>query len=180
MIDSERERRRDVRVTFRATALLKFAGGKVFDNCQTSDISVGGAFVEGVRGVAAGEQCTVAFHLIGRSSSLVLDMTGEVIRVMEQGVALQFAEVDEDSFCHLQNIVYFNYRQEGQLGESGPSSVAGIDDETLYLGLVGGKTSPLADNYLGSDRLDDFPDYGEDLDRDILDQVGPRKDEEDF
>jgi hypothetical protein len=180
MIAAERERRRDLRVTFRASAVLEFAGGRVFDNCRISDISVGGLFVEGLGGVATGDQCTVNFQLTGRRSTLALAMRAEVIRVRERGAALQFTEVDEDCFCHLQNIVYFNYRQEEQLGESVAMPPAGIGDQSLYLGLAAGKIKPLLGDYPGSEGDDDFNEDGEELDRDILDQVGPRGDRDDF
>ncbi len=148
MTESESERRRDARVTFRATARLKFDGGRVFDDCQIMDISISGVFVEGVTGVEPWDKCAVEFRLIGRSSSLMLALKGQVVRVQADGVALQFDGVDEDSFCHLQNIVYYNYRQEGKLGEAGAGQAVESGDESLYLGLAGGQSKPLPDIYL--------------------------------
>lgn len=172
MAENQQEKRRDLRVIFRATARLRFSGERVFEKCETSDISVGGVFVQGVSGVVSGENCEIEFRLIGRSSSLVLEMAGEVVRVADGGVALQFIEVDQDSFCHLQNIVYFNYKEAGQLGASFGSVAGEVEDETIYLGLDGGRPNrPLPDNYLGNGDGDD-DDLGDDLDRDVVSQAG--------
>lgn len=177
MAENQQEKRRDLRVTFRATARLRFSGKRVFDKCETSDISVSGVFVQGVSGVAGGERCEVEFHLVGRSSALVLEMGGEVVRVAETGVALQFLEVDQDSFCHLQNIVYFNFKEAGQLGVPFGEMAGAVEDEALYLGLDGGRaTKPLPDNYL-ADGGDD--DDGDDLDREVVSRAGYDPEEDD-
>jgi hypothetical protein len=167
----QEEKRRDLRVTFRATARLRFPDARVFDKCETSDISVSGVFVQGVSGVAGGDRCEIEFRLVGRSSSLLLEMAGEVVRVAESGVALQFIEVDQDSFCHLQNIVYFNFKEAGQLGIPFGEHVPEVEDESIYLGLDGLRTGkPLPDNYLGNGDGDD--DFGDDLDQDLIPRSG--------
>lgn len=157
----QHERRRDVRVTFRATARLNYSDNRSFAECETKDISVSGVFVAGVTGVAFGEKCDIEFHLCGRTSNLVLSMTGETVRVHEDGVALQFFDVDEDSFYHLQNIVYFNYKNSGQAAETLPATEE-VDDSSLYYGIEeGGKKAPLPDDYLDEidgDESDDFDD----------------------
>ncbi|MEN8143211.1 MAG: PilZ domain-containing protein, partial [Thermodesulfobacteriota bacterium] len=90
MVETGQERRRDVRVTFRATAKLSYSDNRSFDECETRDMSVSGVFVEGVTGVDFGEKCEVEFHLCGRTSNLVLEMAGETVRIQDDGVALQF------------------------------------------------------------------------------------------
>lgn len=179
MSDFDQGRRRGQRVTFRATVRLKFEDGQVFDNCQTSNISVSGVFVDGVRGLGAGDRCAVDFQLVGRSSTLALALGAEVVRVQEDGVALQFIEVDEDSFCHLQNIVYFNYRQEGQLGESNSELPVGLIDESLYLGQGGGKGKPLPDSFLNG-RDDDYSGFDDELDEDIISRIGSQDGDDDY
>jgi len=177
MANADQDRRRDVRVTFRATAKLKFGEDRIFDECETGNISISGVFVGGVVGVERGEKCDVEFYLSGRTSSLVLEMDGEVVRVEENGIALQFLDVDQDSFCHLQNIVFFNYRQEGGLDSIEEVSDV-VDDESLYLSLEERKGKPLPANYLDDkDSDDDF--FDDDLDRDILDQVDSWRDDDD-
>lgn len=183
-IESKKERRRDPRVTFRAIARLKFTDGRVFDNCQTSDVSVSGVFVEGVTGVETWDNCAVDFQLVGRSSSLVLTLNGQVVRVQPEGVALQFDDVDEDSFRHLENIVYYNYRQEGRLGVASFELPTEVDDESLYLSQpIGTRKPPVRSDFLGADNDeedDDYSDYGEEIDREIIDRIGSRDDEDDY
>jgi hypothetical protein len=176
MTDKQHERRRDARVTFRTFAKLSYPAGRVFDECETKDVSVSGVFVEGVSGVEQGEKCDVEFHLNGRTSSLVLEMAGETVRVQGDGVALQFFDIDEDSFYHLQNVVYFNYKKSGGVGEV--IAVDEVDDESLYLGLDKGSKKPLPDNYL--DEVDDENGIDESDDDDVYGPYKERADEEDL
>ena len=170
MAENQQDKRRDVRVTFRAMARLRFPDERIFEKCETSDISVSGVFVQGVTGVACGERCEVEFRLLGRSSSLLLEMAGEVVRVAEGGIGLQFLEVDQDSFCHLQNIVYFNYKETGQLSSPIGELTGEVADETVYFCLDEPRRSqPISDNYLS---VCDGDDDSDDLDQDVIAQSG--------
>jgi len=158
MAENHLDRRQDVRVTFRALARLQFSGGRIFKKCEIDDISVGGVFVVGVSGVTSGESCELEFQLIGRTSTLVLEISAEVVRAEGGGVALQFVKVDQDSFCHLQNIVFFNYKQAGQLGENFEEVAGEVEDQTVYLGLDEPRRKSLpdeADDGYGGEEDDD-------------------------
>ena len=168
MADKHQDRRQDVRVTFRTLARLQFSGGRLFKKRETDDISVSGVFVVGVKGVACGERCELEFQLLGRSSSLVLEMSAEVVRVEAGGVALQFFEVDQDSFLHLQNIVFFNYKQAGQLGGNYEVVAGEVEDQTIYLGLKTPRGGSL------DDESGDEDGGGEDGDDDLEVEVSAR------
>ncbi|MBU0483707.1 MAG: PilZ domain-containing protein [Proteobacteria bacterium] len=156
-----RERRENVRVTFRTTTILKFAD-QIYKECETTNVSVGGAFVNGIKGPKKGDQCEIILHLIGRTSNLSLEMVGEVVRVEDSGVGLQFIKIDDDSFYHMKNIVYFNFKNPEELGDDYQDYVS--EDDDIYQGL-------LAEDELNVVLLDD-DDYGaSELDPDILDQV---------
>ncbi|NTV12644.1 MAG: PilZ domain-containing protein [Desulfobulbaceae bacterium] len=176
MAEKQLDRRRDVRVTFRTLARLQFPGGRIFKKCETDDISISGVFVVGVRGVACGETCELEFQLLGRTSSLVLEMSAEVVRVEAGGVALQFCEVDQDSFCHLQNIVFFNFKQAGQLGGDFEEAAGAVEDETIYLGLEAPRRKSLpdeaGDEYGGGEEGDD------DLDAEVASRFNAGRDDE--
>ena len=176
MTEKQDERRRDARVTFRTFAKLSYPEGRVFEECETTDVSVSGVFVEGVKGVEQGEKCDVEFHLTGRTSSLVLGMAGETVRVQENGVALQFFDIDEDSFYHLQNVVYFNYKKSGGVGEV--VGAEDVDDESLYLNLDKGNKRPLPDNYL--DEVDDEDSVDESDDQDVYGHYEAKKEKDDL
>ena len=129
MTEQQNERRRDIRVTFRTTVRISFPDGRTFDECETSDVSVSGVFVKGVKGVGFGDKCRVELHLTGKTSNLVLKLAGEVVRPQEDGVPLHFLEVDEDSFYHLKNIVYFSYKHSGdEVGILGGADDVDDDD----------------------------------------------------
>ncbi len=166
-----RERRKDVRVTFQARVKLVF-GDKVFDDCETRNISVSGVFVSGVKGVAKGDRCAVEFRLIGRTSTLVMDMSGEVVRVDGDGVALQFFDVDRDSFCHLKNIVYFNYRNPSELGDDYQAD-DDIDDASIYL------SPPSYTELVAAEEADDYEGFDDsgDIDLDLVNRVRAADDE---
>lgn len=179
MTEQYTERRRGLRVVFRTTVRVMFAGGRRFADCETSDISTSGVFVKGVERVAGGEKCRIELRLTGKTSNLLLEMNGEVVRVQDDGVALEFFGVDEDSFYHLQNIVYFSYKHC-----DGPddflAELEDVADETLYYGLdAEGKAPPLPEDFLGGlDGNDD--DFEEELSGHIIEQLKRRRDDDDY
>lgn len=119
------ERRQNTRVHFHTTASLQFSE-RLFKNCETRDLSVKGLFVQNVTGQEAGDKCEIDLHLSGATSELKLAMRGEIVRVQEDGVAVNFYEVDLDSFYHLKNIVYYNSVDPDDRGEN---SYEDIPDE---------------------------------------------------
>lgn len=142
-IDMEKtERRRDIRVVFKTTTKLEFPDA-TFNECATHDVSVNGAMVAGVKGRKLGDRCKVTVCLSGKSSELNLKMQGEVVRLEKNSIALQFYNVDHDSFCHLKNIVYYNYQHpDEQKKQSGGAEkllekpdnglLNGVEDLDLY------------------------------------------------
>lgn len=117
------ERRKSTRVSFQTTANLHFADAD-FSNCETEDLSIKGVFVLGINGRAIGDRCAVELHLSGASSELLLEMQGEIVRVVAKGVGIKFFEIDLDSFNHLKNIVYYNSENPDELtGEEDPTFV---------------------------------------------------------
>lgn len=101
----KQDRRRESRVPYRATAELVIGKKKVKEK-GTRDISVTGTFVEGITDMGKGTQCAINIFLVGDASELLLKMQGEVVRVEESGVALEFIDVSRDCFYHLKNISY--------------------------------------------------------------------------
>lgn len=110
------ERRKNTRVTFHTTVDIRFRDADCI-GCETRDLSVKGVFVLGVHGRTVGETCEVTLCLCGSSSELCMKMKGEVVRELEDGVALSFVEVDLDSFYHLKNIVYYNAEDPDRITE---------------------------------------------------------------
>ena len=114
------EKRQNTRVAFRTTITVHFPD-KTFDHCETQDLSLKGVFVKGVTGPRAeGDYCELSLHLSGATSDLSLHMSGEVVRVLDDGVGLHFSGIDLDSFFHLKNIIYFNTEDPDILGDEFP------------------------------------------------------------
>ena len=114
------EKRKNTRVPFHTTITVRFPD-KTFDHCETQDLSLKGVFVKGVTGPRTeGDRCELSVHLSGTSSDLSLHMSGEVVRVREDGVGLHFSGIDLDSFYHLKNIIYYNSEDPDSLGEEFP------------------------------------------------------------
>ena len=114
------EKRQNTRVPFHTTITVRFSD-KTFDHCETQDLSLKGVFVKGVTGTRAqGDHCELSLHLSGATSDLSLHMSGEVVRVLDDGVGLHFSEIDLDSFFHLKNIIYFNTEDPDILGDEFP------------------------------------------------------------
>lgn len=100
-----KDRRRESRVPYRATADITF-GAKKFNSHETRDISITGTYIEGLQGPKKGEQCAINLVLLGEASELLLKMKGEAVRVEDEGVAIEFMDVPRDCFYHLKNIAY--------------------------------------------------------------------------
>jgi len=117
------EKRRATRVRFLTTASLNFDDAH-FTHCETADLSTKGLFVFGAADRKKGDECAIELRLSGTSTKLVVRMRGKVVRVREDGVALNFFEVDLDSYHHLKNIVYYNSENPDELtGEFDPAYV---------------------------------------------------------
>lgn len=177
MAEQDNDRRRDVRVVFQTTVMVIFPDGRTFADCTTSDISVSGVFVNGVTGAASGEKCRVELQLTGKTSNLLLKMAAEIVRSQDDGVALEFFEVDDDSFYHLQNIVYFGYKYAGGQGDFA-AGLDDIEDETLYYDLKSGKPASLPADYLDEGHDDGLEDFDADFD-DLAEHIKHRQDDDD-
>ncbi|MCA1765622.1 MAG: PilZ domain-containing protein [Desulfobulbaceae bacterium] len=175
------DRRRDPRVVFRTTAKVIFSDGRAFADCETSDISISGVFVNGVTGVGVGcgEKCRIELRLVGKTSNLLLKISGEIVRFQEDGVALEFSEVGEDSFYHLRNIVYFSYKH-ADVGQGDLiSELDDTGDENLYLNLdAGNKSASLPDHYLAGVDIEE-DDFDDDLADNIPGYIRQRQDDDD-
>lgn len=96
------ERRCNPRIAFDTKADLKFRNGTQ-NGLVTRDLSINGTFVLNMKDKQVGDECEVTLHC-----DLVLKMKGEVVRVEEEGIAIQFFDQDLDNFHHLKNVVYIN------------------------------------------------------------------------
>ena len=102
-----RERRKNTRVPFQTTADVVFHD-RSYKQCATENLSIKGVSVLGITGHTMGETCDISLALSGSTSHLRLAMKGKIVRVDTDRIALNFSEIDLDSFYHLKNIIYYN------------------------------------------------------------------------
>jgi hypothetical protein len=67
--------------------------------------------------VNRGELLDITISLTGDTSSLSISVKGSVVRIDQDGVALEFEKIDLDSFVHLKNIVAYNDGDEKKIME---------------------------------------------------------------
>lgn len=114
-------RRQRTRIPFRTTANVHATGAMLVDQ-EVRDLSLTGVFVLGNHPLKAGQSCMVTIHLYeGDESDNVnvtdLTMEGKVLRVHEDGTAIQFEFLDPDSYLHLRRVVLLNVDDPDQVAQ---------------------------------------------------------------
>jgi len=94
------------RVIFHVSASLEFNGHDVNGNVE--NLSISGMLINTTDLVPEKTEGEVTVYLSGSSSELTLNMSCEVIRREEHGIAVKFTKIDIDSYIHLKNIIAFN------------------------------------------------------------------------
>ncbi len=100
------ENRNNERVPFRVRAVVK-CKDRIIEG-DVENLSTGGMLFKTGEDLSLDDPVTVKVFLYGESSQLALDMTGKVVRKGDVGTAIQFTELDLDSFIYLRNIVSHN------------------------------------------------------------------------
>jgi len=72
------------------------------------DVSLNGIFVQCSTPLPEGSHCRVNIILQGTQAPLRVSEKGTVTRSEKAGMAIEFDEIDVDSFAHLRNLVLFN------------------------------------------------------------------------
>lgn len=100
------EKRRFRRVSFHAMATLQVERGSI--SGMVENLSIKGMFLNTKESLPEDGLLDISIILSGTSSLLSIKAKGIVVRRDESGVAVEFQEMDMDSFVHLRNIVAFN------------------------------------------------------------------------
>ncbi len=101
------ERRKNTRVDFHTTVDVSFPD-VAYTACPTENLSTKGVFVDNIPDRSLGDTCSIVLKLTGSATDLSLSMSGEVVRLVKEGVGIHFSEMDLDSFSHLRQIIYYN------------------------------------------------------------------------
>ncbi len=73
------------------------------------DISCGGIFIETPFQFKEGTELSLSIEISETEPPIIIKFRGEVVRnIPEKGFALKFLEIDQKSFFHLKNFIYYN------------------------------------------------------------------------
>ena len=100
------ERRKFRRVPFEVTAAVQT--GLVNISGTVYNLSMSGMFLATTTTIERDSPLEISIILSGSSSSLSIKLKGKLVRQTEEGIAVEFLEMDLDSFIHLRNIVAQN------------------------------------------------------------------------
>ncbi len=99
------ERRKNRRVPFQVEATVQI--GKTSFKGMVDNLSMKGMFLASET-LSGGSSLDISIKLSGSSSPLSLELKGRAVRLTEAGIAIEFQEMDLDSFTHLRNIIAQN------------------------------------------------------------------------
>ncbi len=100
------EGRNNTRVVFHVNATIEYNSHTI--NGDVENLSTNGMFMNTTEKIPLDTEVEVSIYLSGTTSELSLKINGVVTRIDEKGVAINFKEIEFDSFLHLKNIIEFN------------------------------------------------------------------------
>jgi len=107
--------RKYTRVDFRRDVHLDFDGKKYIHH-TVSDLSLGGMYVKGNFEQQKGDICTVELSNPENSFGVELRARCAVVRVKDDGIALEFISMGHESFLFLQTTLLYEADDPMQLG----------------------------------------------------------------
>ncbi len=99
------ERRKNRRVPFQVAATLQIGQTRI--EGVVDNLSMKGMFIA-YETLSGGSPLEISIKLSGSSPSLSIELQGKVARLTDAGIAIEFKEMDLDSFTHLRNIISQN------------------------------------------------------------------------
>lgn len=76
--------------------------------CKVDNVSLSGVMLAGGHGFTEGTVCTVRLLLGAVQPPIVILAKGSILRVRPDRCAIEFREIDGDSYAHLRNLVMAN------------------------------------------------------------------------
>lgn len=100
------EKRKFTRIPFHVEAILERNGRTI--RGTVNNLSMKGMFLDTVGRLDGEEPVDITIMLSGSSAELSVRLKGRVVRKTDQGIAIEFGEMDLDSFILLKNVVIYN------------------------------------------------------------------------
>ena len=101
------DNRRFSRIPFKVKAELLIKDSR-YKSEEISNLSVGGCLLPVEGTLQAGAPCTIIIMLDGTSEDMSVQIEGEVVRSVPEGVAIKFTRIEPESLFHLHNIIRYN------------------------------------------------------------------------
>ncbi|MBM9513897.1 PilZ domain-containing protein [Desulfogranum marinum] len=101
------EKRRHTRVIFTRTVRMS-VNDSVVGEFPARNLSMGGLFIgDAALADVVEEECQLELREKGEHSSLILKFSAKVVRVEPAGIAVEFTDMEDDSFMFLQTMVLY-------------------------------------------------------------------------
>jgi hypothetical protein len=100
------EKRKHQRVPFQAEAVAR--GKDLTVSGKIDNLSMKGLFLNAAAADFGTDPLQVTILLSGSSSKLSIELRGRVVRIVDTGMAIEFMDMDLDSFILLKNVVLYN------------------------------------------------------------------------
>ena len=108
------QKKRDTtRVEFHTRAELEIEGQVLSGTVE--DLSLKGMFLKteaSQRFIQIGQKVKVTIRFSGTTSNLSIDVQGKVVRLTQEGLGIEFTDMEFDSFVYLRNVVAYNAGDE--------------------------------------------------------------------
>ena len=104
---TDTNKRAYTRVTTNIDAEVTLDGAEAVA-CHVDNISLSGVMIAGGHGLPEGVICGVRLILQGAEPPIAIATKGLILRVRPDRSALEFREIDGDSYEHLRNLVLLN------------------------------------------------------------------------
>jgi hypothetical protein len=105
LTEDQMERRKNRRVPFQVEATVQI--GQTSIKGMVDNLSMKGMFLASET-LSEGSPLEISIGLSGSSPSVSIELKGRAVRLTETGIAIEFHEMDLDSFTHLRNIIAQN------------------------------------------------------------------------
>lgn len=82
---------------------------------QARDVSIKGLYLVTPKTLPSGTVCRLNLLLSGTQTPVYVRVSGRVVYVDDSGMAIEFFQVDPESFVHLRNLVLYNSADPDQV-----------------------------------------------------------------
>lgn len=110
---STMKKRHFTRVLFRAEAVVKYKDEVL--RGEVENLSLNGMLFKTDQQIPMNAPLEIKISLSGTSSEVSISLNGIIVRQTDEGLGVEFKQMDLDSFIHLRNILAYNTGDETEV-----------------------------------------------------------------